>query len=236
MAELALLWHLHQPDYRHPETGHPVMPWVRLHALRGYRDLCVDILENEVAATINLVPSLLDQLLAYAEGQDDDHELLTSRPADALNASERQRIQETFVCGNPVMIEVHPDYHVLAQQVRAGERLDVRDLRDLQVWSTLAWFGSTAIRDFPVLGELRIKGRNFTEDDKQALLGVQHDILARAPDLLRRVARWLTPKFRFLPTFTRFYRCWSTRGTRVVACRRFRKNDAFPGPKMHTCS
>jgi len=67
--------------------------------------------------------------------------------------------------------------------------LEVQDLRDLQVWSTLAWFGSSAIRDFPVLGELRVRGRSFSEGDKQLLLSVQRDILAKAPDLLRRVAR-----------------------------------------------
>ena len=39
MTHIAVLWHHHQPDYRDPSRGRPVMPWTRLHALRGYRDL-----------------------------------------------------------------------------------------------------------------------------------------------------------------------------------------------------
>ena len=42
MPRVAFLWHLHQPDYRHPVTGVPTMPWTRLHALRGYRDMVLE--------------------------------------------------------------------------------------------------------------------------------------------------------------------------------------------------
>ncbi|MFM2246965.1 MAG: hypothetical protein RL071_3039, partial [Pseudomonadota bacterium] len=37
-AQIALLLHMHQPDYRDPASGEPIMPWVRLHAVRGYTD------------------------------------------------------------------------------------------------------------------------------------------------------------------------------------------------------
>ena len=39
MADLAFLWHMHQPDYRHPESGEFVMPWVLLHAIKDYADM-----------------------------------------------------------------------------------------------------------------------------------------------------------------------------------------------------
>ena len=39
MADLAFLWHMHQPDYRHPESGDFVLPWVLLHALKDYTDM-----------------------------------------------------------------------------------------------------------------------------------------------------------------------------------------------------
>ena len=38
-VRLALLWHMHQPLYREPETGEYLMPWVRLHATRAYYDM-----------------------------------------------------------------------------------------------------------------------------------------------------------------------------------------------------
>ena len=37
-GSVALLLHMHQPDYRDPRTGRPGMPWVRLHAVRGYTE------------------------------------------------------------------------------------------------------------------------------------------------------------------------------------------------------
>jgi alpha-amylase/alpha-mannosidase (GH57 family) len=188
VVRLALLWHLHQPDYRDPNTGRPVMPWVRLHALRGYRDLCLDILESEVGSTVNVVPSLLDQLLAYAEGQDDRHIELTARPAAELTADELEEVRQRFVCGHSAMIEAHPAYAALAGLVRTEGRLDTSDVRDLQIWSTLAWFGATALRDYPELGELQKKAAQFSEDDKAVLLRVQQSILKEIPEIFRRLA------------------------------------------------
>jgi alpha-amylase/alpha-mannosidase (GH57 family) len=33
---LVVLWHMHQPQYRDPETGRYVLPWTRLHAVKDY--------------------------------------------------------------------------------------------------------------------------------------------------------------------------------------------------------
>src|SRR5437660_569240 len=30
---------MHQPEYRDPVSGQPVLPWVRLHATRSYNDM-----------------------------------------------------------------------------------------------------------------------------------------------------------------------------------------------------
>ena len=38
-ARAVFLWHLHQPEYRDPQTGQPLLPWVRLHATRAYNDM-----------------------------------------------------------------------------------------------------------------------------------------------------------------------------------------------------
>ena len=65
-VRLALLWHMHQPLYREPETGEYLMPWVRLHATRAYNDMAW-ILERHpgVRCTVNFVPVLLEQLDDY---------------------------------------------------------------------------------------------------------------------------------------------------------------------------
>lgn len=188
-GRLAILWHLHQPDYRHPASGAPVMPWVRLHSLRGYRDLVLDVVRDDVPCTINVVPSLLDQMLGYAQGRTDRHLELTRRSAAALPSSERDEILETFVSGHPVMRQAHEGYRALEGRIANGERLSEDDLLDLQVWSTLAWFGATALRDFPELAELRRKGRGFDEDDKKAMLAAQDAILGTFPDLFRKIGQ-----------------------------------------------
>ena len=35
-VHLVVLWHMHQPQYRDPESGRYVLPWTRLHALKDY--------------------------------------------------------------------------------------------------------------------------------------------------------------------------------------------------------
>lgn len=198
---VAFLWHLHQPDYRDPDTGIPVMPWVRMHALRGYRDLCLDVLRDGVAVTINVVPSLLDQMLHYATGGSDRHLDLTTTPAAELEPADVDEILGTFVAGNPAMIGASPAYARLAARIRGGQRPDAAGLRDLQVWSTLAWCGSTALRDFPDLVALREKGSGFSEADKAALLAVQRRILAELPEVFARVARSGTASISSSPYF-----------------------------------
>src|SRR5260221_13796393 len=66
---LVVLWHMHQPQYRDPETGRYVLPWTRLHALKDYWGM-VKILEEfpRFHATFNVVPSLGLQLEEYASG------------------------------------------------------------------------------------------------------------------------------------------------------------------------
>lgn len=189
MTQLAILLHMHQPDYRHPETGRPVMPWARLHALRGYRDVPVEVLENDVSLTVNLVPSLLDQLMDYAAGARDEHLDLTERAAASLSPEEIDRVRSTFIAGHPAMIQAHPAYEVLRRRVQGGDALGHSALRDLQVWSTLAWFGATALRDFPALGELQRKGAGFSEAEKAAMLAIQRKILEEIPGLFARLAK-----------------------------------------------
>jgi alpha-amylase/alpha-mannosidase (GH57 family) len=36
---VAFLWHMHQPYYVDPVRGAALMPWVRLHATKGYLDM-----------------------------------------------------------------------------------------------------------------------------------------------------------------------------------------------------
>jgi alpha-amylase/alpha-mannosidase (GH57 family) len=188
VSRVALLWHLHQPDYRDAETRRPAMPWVRLHALRGYRDMVVEALEREPAWTINVVPVLLEQLDEVAAGMSDDHLDLTRRAADALSAEDIARMRASFVGGHPDLVGAWPRWRELSARLTAGERLSEAELRDVQVWSTLAWFGATAHRDLPAVAALREKGRDFDDADKAAMLAAADEVVRALPGQLQRLA------------------------------------------------
>lgn len=72
MITLNFLWHMHQPDYRHPHGGAHVLPWVRLHAVKGYTDLCYMLSNYEpVRCVVNFSGILLEQLGCLLAGEED---------------------------------------------------------------------------------------------------------------------------------------------------------------------
>jgi len=70
---LVLLWHMHQPQYRDPESGRYVLPWTRLHAIKDYWGM-VRVMQEapKFHATFNVVPSLGMQIEEYASGRFDE--------------------------------------------------------------------------------------------------------------------------------------------------------------------
>jgi alpha-amylase/alpha-mannosidase (GH57 family) len=97
VLNVALVWHMHQPDYRDPLTGQFILPWVRLHAVKDYLDLVTLGADYpRIHQTFNLVPTLLDQLDAYVAGAVDRHMELALMPAGRWSASERGEIIERF--------------------------------------------------------------------------------------------------------------------------------------------
>jgi alpha-amylase/alpha-mannosidase (GH57 family) len=190
-VRLALLWHMHQPLYREPETGEYLMPWVRLHATRSYNDMAW-ILERHpgVRCTVNFVPVLLEQLDDYVSGRARDRFLdLTLRPAPDLGPEERQAILRSFfMVGWEQNIQPRPRYWDLLQKrgrdvrnadlSRVAQGFSDADLTDLQVLFNLAWMGFGAHADEPAVRELEQKGRDYTRADVEALAAVQAKILA----------------------------------------------------------
>ncbi len=190
-VRLALLWHMHQPLYREPETGEQLMPWVRLHATRSYNDMAW-ILERHprVRCTVNFVPVLLEQLEDYTAGRARDRFLdLTLRPAADLLPEERQTLLRSFfMVGWEHNVHPAPRYHELLQKrgrdvrhadlARLAHGFSEAELTDLQLLFNLAWMGFGAHADEPVVKELARKGRDFTRDDVEALVRVQSKIVA----------------------------------------------------------
>jgi alpha-amylase/alpha-mannosidase (GH57 family) len=196
---LAFLWHQHQPYYPDDVAGDNPMPWVRLHGVKDYYGMALHLLEYpEMRCTINLVPSLLVQLQAYTDKGATDRFLQVSRiPAADLKASDALFLLDHFFMANADhMVRPFPRYHELHQRRAAGRntapealrRFQERDLRDLQVWFNLTWVHPLAFEKDAELRELRDKGRNFTENDKNRLLDKHIDILRQIIPLHKKLA------------------------------------------------
>jgi alpha-amylase/alpha-mannosidase (GH57 family) len=187
---VAVVWHMHQPYYKDLVTGTYILPWVRLHGTKDYYDM-VKVLEPypNVRQTVNVVPSLLAQVQDYAEGTADDRyiELTRKAPAD-LDEGDKRELLTTFFYANPdTMIRPHPRYaDLLTKRGRDAdpERLErtaryftEQDFLDLQVWFNLAWCDPLFHRTDPVIRGLVEKGRDYTAEDKEALLERHRAIL-----------------------------------------------------------
>src|SRR5215467_14540925 len=113
MTAVAFLWHMHQPYYEDLVTREHILPWVRLHALKDYYGM-VALLEEfpDVRVTFNLVPSLLVQLEAFAEGRAHDRYLEVGlKPAASLTADDIGFMLRSFFHAHRArMIDVYPRY------------------------------------------------------------------------------------------------------------------------------
>ena len=190
MLHVAFLWHMHQPYYRDPFEGTYSLPWVRLHALKGYYDM-VSILEGfpNIHQTFNLVPSLLRQILDYRQGNAIDIFLEHSRkPAGDLSPEEKRFILSNFfTCSWETMIKPYPRYWELLNKrgfrdpkIRGEdgrESFSTQDYRDLQVWFNLTWFGYRAREKKDCVKYLFQKKKDFTESDKVDLFRAQQEII-----------------------------------------------------------
>ncbi|HZR09139.1 MAG TPA: glycoside hydrolase family 57 protein, partial [Myxococcales bacterium] len=191
MARAVFLWHMHQPEYRDPVSGQPVLPWVRLHATRSYNDMALALESHEKArVVVNWAPSLLLQLEAYAAGAAVDRdEELARKPAETLTPPERaQVLKQSFSVDWEVWVKPVERYAELlakrgadlrgADLLRIQERFSPRDLLDLQVHFILAWMGFAARREHPQVAALVAKERGFSEGEKAELLRISRQIAA----------------------------------------------------------
>ncbi len=196
---LALYWHHHQPYYPDDVSGETLMPWVRLHGVKDYWGMAAHLEEyGQVQCTVNFVPSLLCQLLAYVEDGAEDRLLRISRvPADGLSREDALWLLEhAFTANRDQMIRPFPRYFELLllrspesdSAQRALTRFKTRDLRDLQVWANLAWVHPLAVEVDADLAELRQKGCGFSEEEKKLVLDKHTQLLSQIVGKYRALA------------------------------------------------
>lgn len=190
MITLNFLWHMHQPDYRHPQDGMQIMPWVRLHAVKGYYDL-LHILEryDHARFTVNFSGILLEQIMLQLAGDRDYYEKLSAKPVEALSIDERNFMLRTFFSANRhTLIRPHQRfYELLAKKEHlvkvdefdeATEKFTNQEIIDLAVWFNLAWIGFAGQKRQDVR-ELILKGRDYNHSDQLSVLAVHRELLAK---------------------------------------------------------
>ncbi len=68
----SILWHHHQPIYRHPESGQYLLSYVNYHLVRNYYQMAYLAEEQGFPCVFNLVPCLLEQIEEYIQGKAND--------------------------------------------------------------------------------------------------------------------------------------------------------------------
>jgi len=199
--QLAIVWHHHQPLYRPILTTGPGslrMPWVRLHAIRDYFSMAHMVaLHPELRLTVNFSPCLLMQIEDQVErGATDVAWELTRCRAEDLDDDQREAILTTFFDADwHNQIFPHPRYRRLYDQRRDGLPFSAQDLRDLQVWFNLAWFGRE-LREGAIplpegstasVARLIDKGAGFTPRDIDDLLDEQLKVMRAIVPVHRRL-------------------------------------------------
>ncbi|MCK5807394.1 hypothetical protein KAH37_00265 [bacterium] len=194
---ILFLWHMHQPSYLDALNGTYLMPWVRLHATKGYYDIPLAMKNSGVKGTINMVPSLIEQLQAYSEGNASDRWLTVTMPHPReLSDDDKVFLVRSFMMLHwDRQVRTSPRYYELLRKRQRYEKkisfeemisfFSDDELLDLQVLFNLKWFGFMAKENYPFLQTLEDKDRFFTQDDKQQMMAIQKEIIASIIPLYR---------------------------------------------------
>ena len=196
--KVVFLWHMHQPYYVDPLERVALMPWVRIHAVKGYLDMIDAARANRnVKMCFNFTPVLVRQLLEFSEGSVRDLWGDWARKHSAeLTSEDRFHILDNFFkINHHTLIDPFPRYRQLLEmrgregsprQMKAAVSVfSEQDMRDLQTWYNLAWCGFSAEKRFPELTELKAKGSNFSEEEKNRVMDIHYEIIDLVLDLYR---------------------------------------------------
>jgi len=196
-VNLAVLWHMHQPQYRDPETGLYVLPWTRLHATKDYYGMVKQIEEFPgFHATFNMVPSLCMQLEEYASGAfNEPWFALAFKKTESLTRDDKSELlgrafqvnHERLMSRWPRFVELF-EWSRPAGGAQALITFTARDWRDLQVLSQLAWMEEEWFKKDAVVSRLADRGKDFTEKDKEALKAKQLELLTLVLPAYREAA------------------------------------------------
>lgn len=198
---ILFLWHMHQPNYLDALNDVYLMPWIRLHATKGYYDIPLIMKKCGVKGTINMVPSLLEQLRAYSENGATDRWLTVTMPHPRdLSDDDKVFLVSSFMMLHwDRLVLTSPRYYELLRKRQRYEKkisseemilfFTDEELLDLQVLFNLKWFGFMAKEHYPFLQTLEEKDRFFTQEEKVEMMEIQKKIIASIIPLYRDLVK-----------------------------------------------
>lgn len=175
-AQLALIWHQHQPRYPfRPGTRVFEQPWVRLHAAKDYADMVLLVREFPgLRVTFNLTPILLEQLDEYARGATDRHaELAAQDPATWSSAVRREAADRFFQVSDPMLAQWPQLSHLKA---KGWTTFTAQDWRDAATLFHLAWTDRMFLKNEPYRS-IAAKGGRYTRQDTQKILELHRQLM-----------------------------------------------------------
>jgi alpha-amylase/alpha-mannosidase (GH57 family) len=142
-----------------------------------------------VHVTLNLVPSLIEQLVEYAGGQATDRLQVLALQEDWTPEEKAYLLTNCFSIDWDNIIRRYPRYWQLLQlrqSARDEALLFAQDYyRDLVTWFNLAWIDPNWLEGDALLQRMVEKGRHFSRADVVAVLEKQQEIVGRILPLYR---------------------------------------------------
>lgn len=178
--KIAILWHFHQPYYK--KDSEFILPWVRLHGVKDYKDLPELFGEfPNIRQTINIVPSMWVQINDYINNTTQDSIQILSRKQynDFSESDKREFIRMFFLCNEEQMIRPYPAYSALFDKSKNTDfnGFSEQEIIDIQVWYNLTWIGYFS-RKNPMIERLFIKSSGFTVQERDMLLHYHIEVLS----------------------------------------------------------
>lgn len=182
---VAIIWHMHQPNYQTQPNGIRLMPWARLHAIKDYLDMLI-ILDKfpEIKLNFSLSPDLLDMINDYANNDGHDiHSKLTITPVNELTADDKLYILNYFFDVNyENIISKFPRYNELYLKRYGREEISIDDFTnqeysDIMALFNIAWFDPIWENTYPELKKLIKKGKNYNIRDRIQIIELNRTII-----------------------------------------------------------
>ena len=205
--KVALMWNMHQPEYRDLDTGIYQLPWAYLHTIKDYVDMAMHLKKHPDAKVIvNFTPVLLEQIDDYTRQLDAyfKHDATLRDPLLAALASSnikddavsRANIinwcskvhRENIVARFPAFQNLLGIVEMMKTNQEALAYLNDQYFYDLLTWFHLGWLGENVRRTDKRVKNLIEKANTYDSEDRRTLLQVIFELISSVIPRYRELA------------------------------------------------